>query len=533
MTDTTFVNRLSVKDPENFAEEDSPRETLNIDEAVDRAVDKITIKLGLTLLVISLVSINLATGINLTVYTGYIPYQHWRCVSRKCFDLKDSAESADKFISQETLCENDLVAGTDFDWTYKKQTFSTDWNIYCKDEAKLSLVSSFVFLGMFLGVLSSTAVFDRIGRKRGAMIGSFVNFAAVALSSAAPNYQLLLVLRIIYGFGLVMTYTGAYCWAVELVPQRLRNITSNIFALFAIKIGDLCLIGSSYFLNKWQYVYLTVAGINALALLLLFLCPIPGSPRFSLIKGRKEEAMETLKVLAEMSNNKIALDKIDLVFEKRDQSYLEQIKDFRSHPHMRRETLLGMSVWFTVALITISYQFGWSKIGAGLELHSIYLIAAMGNSISYIVAVPLCRLLGRKKSLLFSLAWVIIMNGVASLDVKFSADWALEHVASIMGSMGASTAFVLAYLLSGELAPTSHRGMILCLSSSCARVGSFIGPYVNLLYGVADRRVPLALFAGLSLMACGVVWVLPDTTGRGVPETPGDVEILAKKERSF
>ena len=74
--------------------------------------------------------------------------------------------------------------------------------------------------------------------------------------------------------------------------------------------------------------------------------------------------------------------------------------------------------------------------------------------------------------------------------------------------------------------------MILCLSSSCARVGSFVGPYVNLLYGVADRRVSLALFAGLSIVASVVVWFLLDTTGRSVPETPGDVEILARRKRS-
>ena len=74
--------------------------------------------------------------------------------------------------------------------------------------------------------------------------------------------------------------------------------------------------------------------------------------------------------------------------------------------------------------------------------------------------------------------------------------------------------------------------MILCLSSSCARVGSFVGPYVNLLYVVADKRVSLALFAGLSVVASVVVWCLPDTTGRSVPETPRDMEILARRKRS-
>ena len=80
------------------------------------------------------------------------------------------------------------------------------------------------------------------------------------------------------------------------------------------------------------------------------------------------------------------------------------------------------------------------------------------------------------------------------------------------------------YLYSGELAPTSHRGMIMCLCSSCARVGSFIGPYVSLLYGVTDKRVPLVLFAGLSVCALVAVYFLPDTTGKSIPEVPKDLE---------
>ena len=227
-----------------------------------------------------------------------------------------------------------------------------------------------------------------------------------------------------------------------------------------------------------------------------------------------------------MSDNKVPLDKVELLYEERKQSYLEQIKDFRQHPNMRRETLLGMSVWFMVALFFYSYQFGWSKMGT--ELHGIYFFAALGEAIAFVIAVPLCRVLGRKKSLIFSFMSVVVMNAVAALDVRFSEDWSLEHLASMLGSIGAGTAFVLVYLYTGELAPTSHRGMILCLSSSSARIGSFVGPYVNLLYGVTDRRVPLALFAGLSFLASVVVWFLPDTTGRTVPETPGDVEVLAK-----
>ena len=516
-------------DPAIFSSPSLKKETLTIDEAVDRVVNKVTLRLVLMLLLITSASVNSGMVTYLTVFTGQIPYSEWKCVSKKCLDLKNTAKSLQEFFSEETMCKNGLVAGSDFEWIYKRQTFSMDWGFYCNKEAKLSLISSVLFVGMFLGLLFSTALFDRFGRKKVALIGSFLNLAAVAISSCANNFIILLLLRVLYGFGVIISYTGSYCWLVELLPERYRNISINFFSLGGWTTGKVVLIGFSYFINQWQYVYLAVAGVNALALLLFLVLPIPPSPRFSLIKGRKEEALKTLEILALASNNDVCLEKIDLVYEERKQSYLEQIKDFRSHPNMTRETLLGMGVWLIVSLVDYSYQFGWSKIGN--DLHSIHLFVALGTAISGVIAVPLCRFLSRKKAILFIFVWVIVMNGIASLDVKFSSDWSLEHLASMLGSIGITTEFLLIYLLSGELAPTSHRGMIICLSSSCARIGSFLGPYVNLMYGVTDRRVPLALFAGLSFIACVAVWFLPDTTGRAVPETPGDVEILAEKER--
>ena len=115
------------------------------------------------------------------------------------------------------------------------------------------------------------------------------------------------------------------------------------------------------------------------------------------------------------------------------------------------------------------------------------------------------------------------MNFIAMLNVDITDTWTIEQIASLLGSVATSGTFSMVYLYTGELAPTSHRGMIVCLSSSCARLGSIFGAYVSLLYGVTDRRVPLALFAGLSVCGCVAVLFLPDTTGKGIPETPKDV----------
>ena len=109
----------------------------------------------------------------MTVLNSQIPYNQWKCVSEKCLNLQDSTKSLEKFYSEETICKKDLIAGFDFEWSYLRQTFSMDWGFYLKDEAKLSLVSSVPFMGMFLGLTFSTALLDKFGRKIVAMIAIF------------------------------------------------------------------------------------------------------------------------------------------------------------------------------------------------------------------------------------------------------------------------------------------------------------------------------------------------------------------------
>ena len=500
-------------------------EQLTVNEVIDKIVPKVNLKVILLLLSVLATIFHAAAVTNNPVLTGNIPYNSWQCVSDLCYSLFENASSAGlekDFFSQMTICDNDLVAGTDFKWTTRKTTFSTEWNIYCKDEAKLSAISSVYFVGAILGLLCSTAVFDRLGRKRGAVIGCGVAALATAASSAAPNYEVMLVLRVMSGFGLLINYTGTYCWIIEFVPTHFRDLVTGCFNL-GWTFSSLILVLLGYLIDKWQYLYLAISGVSFLSLIMFFITPLPESPRFHLVRGMESEAKGTLVTVSKISGVHLNYDTLKLIYEDRVQNYWVQIKDFKKYPTMLKISLLCMSGWFLVSMITYAYVYGWSKIGS--DIYTSYLFGALGGGIGYVLAVPTCRILGRKRATLFFFAMVVVMNAVAMLDVQLSDTWNIEFVASLLGNVAILAAFSMLYLYTGELSPTTHRGMVMCLSSSSARVGSFIGPYVSLLYGVTDRRVPLALFAGLSVCGCVVVMFLPDTTGKSIPETPSDVEI--------
>ena len=515
----------TIKENDNDVNSKPQEEQLTLNEAIDKIMPRANLKLFLLLLSAIATTFNSALITSNTALTGHIPYNSWQCVSDLCHSLFDNASSAGleiDFFSQQTLCDNGLVAGTDFNWTSRKTTFTTDWNIYCKDEAKLSAISSVYFMGAIAGLLCSTAIFDRLGRKRGAIFGGVLATLATAACSVVPNYEIFLVIRIISGFGLFISYTGSYCWIIEFAPTRFRNLTNGCISLGWI-ISDLMMVLLGYLIDKWQHLYMALTGVSLFSLAMFFITPLPESPRFHLVRGMESEAKRTLVSLSKISGFHLNSDTLKLIYEERAQDYWVQIKDFKKYPTMLRRSLLSMLAWFLVSIVTYAYLFGWGKIGS--DIYSSYLFGAIGGGLGYALAIPACRILGRKRATLFFFATVVLMNGLAMLDVDLSDTWNIEHVGSLLGSVGIYAAFSILYLYSGELTPTTHRGMVMCLCSSSARVGSFIGPYVSLLYGVTDRRVPLALFAGLSVCGCVVVLFLPDTTGKSIPDTPKDVEI--------
>ena len=124
------------------------------------------------------------------------------------------------------------------------------------------------------------------------------------------------------------------------------------------------------------------------------------------------------------------------------------------------------------------------------------------------------------------LALALFSNFLAMLDVQISVEWSLEYVASLMGNLSCSAALGIMYLYSLELAPTSHRGMILSLCNASSRVGSFTGTYAGFLYAIVNRRVMFSLFAGLTCIFMTCVLFMSNPTGRRVPEIPEDVEML-------
>ena len=502
------------------------KETLTIDQVVDRIYKGINFKLLLLFVVATIPASQTGVQVYMTIFTGFIPYSEWTCVSDRCFSLLAESNFSETFYSASPMCANQLEAGTDFNWTSQRTSFSMDWGIYCESESKLSVVSSFFFVGASIGLLFSTAIIDRFGRKNGAIAGNIIAAFATMIAPWFPLFEVMLAVRVLQGLGMFINLTGIYCWVVEFSPTKLRSVISALILVVWCS-GYLMILAISYFIPYWKYVFLTSGSLNILAIIPLLMLPM--SPRFALVRGWESEAKEILENFSRVCCNEISMESIHLEYTTRVQNFFQQLKDFRKFPALRRNTLLCMLSWFTVATLFYGFDFGWGKISA--NLYQSYLFAALGKVVAIVLTIPACQWLGRKNAVLLFLVSAILSFLLAMPDFKIANGWTLEFAACLAGSMAITSAYAINYLYTSELTPTTHRGMVMSICSTCARLGSFLGIYSSLLYQVADRRVPLALSAGLTTLYVSAVFFLPDPTGKSIPETPNDVEVTTGKRK--
>jgi len=506
---------------------DDVKESLTIEEAVNKIVPRFTVRVVCFFLFMGTVTFSVPPAMTVTAFAGHIPYDSWECLSTRCEDMHTEATAAgnaDDFISLETMCDNDFVVEEDFNWVTDKPTFSIKWKFYCGTEWKLAMVSSMFFVGSIVGLLTSTAIYDQVGRRRGAILGCVVSIFANGVSAAADSWGFLIFLRIVAGFGVFIHYTGSFLWIIEFAPTTMRN-PANIMFNASWTTGYALLVIFGKYIDDWRHIYLAVCLLNVLCLAIYFIIPLPESARYYLIKGREEEAKKTLATWARVSRSGVSLDNIHLVYDERKQNPLEQVKDFRAYPTMLKETLLGMFGWTMVSTIVYAYEFGWDKLGN--DLYSSYAFFICGDVCANLNVLVMVRYVGRKKATIFYFIMVLVFNCIAMIDAPFNDEYDLSFLASILGSICAGSAFIMMYLYSSELAPTSHRGMIICCCSIAARIGSIIGPYIFLLNTITDRRVALAIFSVLAAFAAFAVLFLPETHLKPIPETPKDVDLKA------
>ena len=397
--------------------------------------------------------------------------------------------------------------------------------------------------GCLIGVAIAGWASDRFGRKNVLIMSSLFLLLSALGCGIAPEQYTLIVARIIGGVGVGLASIVSPLYISEISPRHLRGRLVSLFQL-TICLGILVamfvnagLAGLSdrlmntdaegwmhamFAKEAWRGMF-AMEALPALAFLLLCFA-IPRSPRWLAAKGRKDEALSTLKkVRATDEEAEQELAEIGETVSHESASISQLL-----HPGLRKALFIGifLAVFSELSGITIVMYYGPSilenagfSMGASLGGHATIGIVL---TLFTLLAVWLVDKVGRRPLMAVGNAGAFL--GLAGIGIMFHLGVTEGLVlVGMMCLFVASFAFSLGpikWIVMSEIFPTKIRGravgiatLALWLTDVCL---SQFFPMIRDSMGVATS---FFLFACFLIPQFFFIWkVMPETKGKSLEE---------------
>ncbi|XP_020365380.1 solute carrier family 22 member 3-like [Rhincodon typus] len=416
-----------------------------------------------------------------------------------------------------TTCKN----GWSFDGS--RTTVVSEYELVCEDAWKVDMSQTCIEIGFFLGALITGYSADRFGRKLcllACLAGTGVSGIAVAV---APTYPVFVIFRILQGlFGRGICLINAVI-AAELVGPRYRKVVI-VVTQAAVSSGIMVLPGLAYLIRSWKGIQMAITIPNFV--LLLYCCLIPESPRWLLTRKRIKEALKIAQDIAEQNGKSLPSTYKEIV---RGENSSEEIKNpslldlFRT-PQMRKRTFILMYSWFTNNLVYLGLIL---RLGIqGGDSYTDLLVVGAVELLAAILGILVVDRFGRRSPLLIS----NILAGTFCLlaaCISVEMHW-LKSAVATLGRCGTTMSLSILFLVTNELQPTSIRTFGVSACSSLSAIGGIAAPFVLFKSAIIWSELPLVIFGALSLVAGGLMQLLPETKGTRLLETVDDVENIMR-----
>lgn len=162
-------------------------------------------------------------------------------------------------------------------------------------------------LGCFFGAVATIWLGNILGRKKTIMYGSIIMVIGAVLQTSAFGLAQLIVGRWITGFGNGMNTSTVPTWQSETSKPHRRGqmvMIEGSLIVFGVMISYWLDLGFSFLEPSsiaWRF---PIAFQIILALFVIALIPgLPESPRWLVLKGRNEEALEVLAALSDLPSD--------------------------------------------------------------------------------------------------------------------------------------------------------------------------------------------------------------------------------------
>lgn len=427
-----------------------------------------------------------------------------------------------------------------------KQTFGST-------EAQLGFEVASMLLGCAIGAFFAGRLADRWGR-RSVLIISALLFLLSALGAGAASGSLMFVAaRVIGGFAVGAASVMSPAYIAEVAPARYRGRLATVQQI-AIISGLFVAFLSNYLLAKaagasteplwgghaawrWMFWMQTIPSALFLALLLT----IPESPRYLVVKRRKDEALAVLTRLFGAGQAQTTLAEIDASLSQ--DHHRPQLSDLLDKATRKVRPIvwvgIGLAIFQQLVGINVVFYYGavlWQAVG--FSESDALLINVLSGALSIgacIVTVLLVDRIGRKPLLWVGSAGMAV--SLALVVYAFASGSVVDGHLQLPGHMGtlalvAANVYVVFFNVSwgpvmwvmlGEMFPNQIRGSGLAVAGAAQWTANFA---ITVTFPILLAGIGLAAAYSIYMAAAvaSVFFVLRfvrETKGRSLEQMEG------------
>ena len=279
-----------------------------------------------------------------------------------------------------------------------------------------------------LAMMVAGPLSDRLGRRPVLKIAAAL-FAVSAIASAlAPNFLTLVIARMVGGLGVGAALIIAPMYIAEIAPAEVRgrmvsfnqlNIVIGISVAFFTNYLILTLgqsdasLAQSLKLSEWNWRWMLGVEILPAALYLLALRAVPESPRWLVMQGREDEALQTLQKVSGPEQARADIREVRESLAAEQDSQRASVRQlFR--PAMKLVMTIGISVAILQQITGINSVFFYAPMifeqsGIGTDASFMQaILVGVTNLVFTVAAMMLIDRLGRRPLLIFGLAGIAI-----------------------------------------------------------------------------------------------------------------------------
>jgi putative MFS transporter len=397
-----------------------------------------------------------------------------------------------------------------------------------KNDHDLALISSLTGLGCMIGSLIFAQVGNSYGRRRAYQISLTLCVLFGIISSFANNIVVFALLRLCLGIGYGGNLIASATLLIEYTPSSSRALYMVLTGLsFGVGAITTTLIAWAVIpVLGWRWLIRIISFISIPVVLALPL--LPESARFYVMRGRHDEAVEAMNVVAETNHVMLPLyvssQSLSRGAQERKMVGLVPWSSlYRALP-----TVVPLAlIWFVHSFATsifgfIPYEIQKRNPSQQDVKYQVALVMAIGGFCGCFILLGLSRYVGRLIILRGGLLVTTVLTMLLGLN---SSSHVFVYVVAFFLEMLAQLPISILYLYTPESSATDVRSLVFGICQVMHRIAPIISPFV--LLTLSSKSFELSCMVCGTLFFCSFLLAFllrKETRGRGLIEDDDWIE---------